>query len=106
MTRYTGYAYFVMAPRVIEDLKTPHPIERERPFEVVKKVKLGAIDYENFITDMVVDRQFIEDNAALCAKGEVWKCLLVQKRGSHDGVLVIPQDGCYMKYAAYVEYIG
>lgn len=98
----TGYAYFVMTPRVIEDLKSPHPIEQERPFEVVKKIKLGAVDYGNFITDMVADRQFIEDNAALCAKDEVWKCLLVQKRGNHDGVLVMPEDGCYVGYAAYL----
>ena len=104
--RYTGYAFFVMAPRVIEDLKIPHPIERERSFEVAKRIRLGAIDYENFITDMVADRQFIEDNAALCTKGKVWKCLLVQKRGCHDGILVMPQDGCYVGYAAYIENIG
>ncbi len=98
-----GRAYFVMAPRVIEDLKTPHLLDRERPFEVVKAIKLAAIDYENFITDMVADRQFIEDNASLCAKGEVWKCLLVQRRGSCDGVLVMPEGGCYVGYAAYFE---
>ena len=97
----TGYAYFVEKPRVLEDLTKPHLLEQERPFEVVKAVKLGTIDYENFITDMIADRQFIEDNADLCSKGEIWKCLLVQKRGSHGGILVMPEDKCYVGYAAY-----
>jgi len=52
---------------------------------------------------MVADRQFIEDNASLCAKGEAWKCLLVQKRGGRGGVLVMPEAGCYVGYAAYFE---
>lgn len=97
----TGYAYFVEKPRVLEDLTKPHPLEQERPFEVVKAVKLRTIDYENFVTDMVADRQFIEDSTDLCSKDTVWKCLLVQKRGSHDGVLVMPEDKCYVGYAAY-----
>lgn len=98
----TGYAYFVENPRVLEDLIRPHLLEQECPFEVVKTVKLGAIDYQNFVTDMVADRQFIEDSADLCYKGEIWKCLLVQKRGSHAGVLVMPEDKCCVGYAAYL----
>lgn len=97
----TGYAYFVENPRVLADLMKLHLPEQERPFEVVKAVKLRTIDYENFVTDMVADRQFIEDITDLCSKDTVWKCLLVQKRGSHDGVLVMPEDKCYVGYAAY-----
>ncbi len=59
-----------------------HLVEKECPFEVVKTVKLEKIDYENFITDMVADRQFIVDHAALCSKGEVWRCILVQQRAT------------------------
>ncbi len=55
----TGYAYFVESPRVIEDLMTPHPVERERRYEIAKTVRLAKIDYENFIRDMIADRQFI-----------------------------------------------
>lgn len=98
----TGYAYFVRKPRVLEDLRKPHLLEQERPFAVAKTIKLRAIDYENFITDMVADRQFIEDGAALCSRGEVWTCLLVQRRGSRDGVLVVPEDECFVGWAAYV----
>lgn len=97
----TGYAYFVESPRIVEDLMAPHPIEREQRYEIVKAVKLTKIDYENFITDMIADRQFIEENAALCAQGGVWRCLLVQQRGRTDGVLVVPDDGCYVGWAAY-----
>lgn len=98
----TGYAYFAENPRVLEDLIKPHLLEQERPFEVVKTAKLRTIDYENFITDMVADRQFIADSADLCSKGTVWKCILVQQRGSHVGILVMPEDKCYVGYAAYL----
>ena len=87
----TGYAYFAEDPRVLEDLMKPHLL-----------VKLRAIDYQNFVTDMIADRQFIEDSADLCSKGEIWKCILVQRRGSHDGILVMPEDKCYVGYAAYL----
>ena len=53
---YTGYAYFVERPRRIEDLTVPHLVEKERPFRIVTEVQLPAIDYENFITDMLADR--------------------------------------------------
>ena len=97
----TGFAYFVESPRIIEDLLAPHPIEQETQYEIVNTVKLAKIDYENFITDMIADRLFIEENAALCAQGGVWRCLLVQQRGRTDGVLVMPVDGCYVGWAAY-----
>ena len=50
------------------------------------------MSYENFCTDMLADRQFLEDYADLCEIGEIWKYLFVHKHGSKDGVLVIP-DG-------------
>ena len=96
-----GFAYFVEFPRTIEDLTVPHPIEAERQYEIVKTVKLAKIDYENFTTDMIADRQFIEDNAALCSRGETWRCILVQQRGRTDGVLVVPAYGRYVGWAGY-----
>ncbi len=94
-------AFFVKAPHRIEDLRTPHLVEDERAYEVAKQVRLAKIDYENFITDMIADRQFIEDNANLCSKDETWRCILVQQRGQTDGVLVMPEDGCFVGWAAY-----
>ena len=96
-----SYAYFVESPRTINDLMQPHPIEQEQVYEIVKTIKLSKIDYENFITDMVADRQFIEDNANLCSKDEAWRCILVQQGGRTDGVLVMPEDVCFVGWAAY-----
>ena len=96
-----GMAFFVKAPHRIENLCTPHLVEDERAYKVVKQVRLAKIDYENFITDLVADRQFIEDNANLCSKDEIWRCILVQQRGQTDGVLVMPEDGCFVGWAAY-----
>ena len=98
---YFGYAYFVERPRRIDDLMVPHLIEKERPYRIVTEVQLPAIDYENFITDMLADRQFIEDHSCRCKKGVVWDCLLVRRRGRLDGVLVMPEDGCFVGWAGY-----
>ena len=88
-----GYAYFVERPRTIDDLRQPHPIESEKPYEIVKVISLAGIDYENFITDMVADRQFLEDNATLCSKnGSVLRCLLVKRRKADAGILVVPDE--------------
>ncbi len=88
-----GYAYFIARPRTVDDLLQPHPIEKERPYEIVKTINLAGIDYENFITDMVADRQFLEDNAGLCSKTEsVIRCLLVRRRKTGEGILVVPDE--------------
>lgn len=96
-----GRAFFVRAPRTSEDLLALHLVDDERPFEIVKHVTLAKIDYENFVEDMVADRWFIEDHAALCSRGGIWRCILVQQRGHADGVLVVPEDNCFVGWAAY-----
>lgn len=100
----TGTAFFVDFPRTLDDLKRPHLLKAECPYEIVSTVTLGKMDYDNFCTDMTVDRQFIEDNFELCSTGPVWKSLFVRQRGRGDGVLIIPTDGCYVKYAAYLSF--
>ena len=99
----TGMAYFVDFPRIVSDLQRPHLLDAERPYEIVQTVTLSRIDYDNFCTDMIADRQFIEDYADLCGTGDVWRCLLVHQHGRTGGVLIVPVDGCYVKYAAYVS---
>ena len=98
---YTGFAYFVEQPRRLEDPMTPHLVEKERPYRIVTEIQLPAIDYENFVTDMLVDRQFIEDHSRRSKQGEVWSCLLVRRRGKTDGVLVMPEASCFVGWAAY-----
>ena len=95
------FAYFVERPHTIEDLLQPHLFEKKQEYRIVKTIELGKMDYENFITDMLADRQFIEDSAALCSQGEVWKCLLIRQRGCSDGILVMPEGGCYVDWAGH-----
>ena len=96
----TGYAFFVERPRRIDDLLQPHPVEAEKQFEVVKTNNLSKIDYENFITDMVADRAFLEKNAHLCRKdGTVVLCLHVKPREGEDGIIVVP-GGAWVDLAA------
>lgn len=99
----TGKAYFVPDPSRIDDLSVPHLITDERPYEIVKTIILGAIDYGNFITDMMADRTFIEESHTLCGKDEVWRCLFIRQRGKTDGVLVMPEDGSFVGWAAYIR---
>ena len=94
--------FFVSFPSVAADLHVPHLLEAERPYEIIQTITLGKMDYDNFCADMGADRQFIEDYSELCGTGEVWKCLFVCQREKPGGILIIPTDECYVKYAAYV----
>lgn len=97
-------AYFARYPRMIEDLQKLHLTNYECPYEVVMEITLASIDYENFVTDMTADRQFLEDNATLCSEGEIMRCLLVRQHGKRDGVLAVPDpmETCFVKWAAYI----
>lgn len=99
-------AYFVFRPRTFRDLRRPHLLEKEQEFRVVKATILSSIDYENFSEDLLADRQFIEDNAHLCSEGSVLHCLLVKPRNGKEGILVIPEEGAYVKRAAYISLDG
>ncbi len=101
----TKRAYFVKYPSRIEHLLRLHPLTDERPFCIVGRVLLPRIDYENFITDMTVERQFLEKWAPLCRaqSGGVRPCVLVRQRGRRDGVLVVPDREGFVIWAAYVR---
>ena len=96
-------AYFVRTPRTVRDLRRSHLPEQERDCEIAKTIVLSHIAYENFEEDLTVKRQFIEDNASRCSEGEVWKCLFVHERGHSDGILVMPEEAAFVKWAAYWE---
>lgn len=95
-------ADFVYSPRTAEELLRPHNLNSEKPYQIVHTVSLSAMSYENFITDMLADRKFLEDYADLCGEGEVRRYILVRQRGQSGGILVVP-DGCYVKYAAFMS---
>ena len=100
--RQLGFAFFVKRPRIIDDLRVPHFKEQERPYEIVKVIRLGAMEYENFTTDLLADRPFVEKWSNLCEQAETWKCLLVCQRGQSDGVLVMPERGRFVGWAGYI----
>lgn len=89
--------------RRMGELLCPHPIEKERPCRIVAAVSLAVIDYENFLTDLLADRQFIEEPGGRCKRGDVWACLFVRRRGQPDGVLIPPEQACFVGWAAYIR---
>ena len=98
-----GYAFFVRRPRRIDDLWRLHLIDQEAKYEVVKTIILPKIDFENFATDMLADRVFLEGYAHLCDRsGPVIRCLLVRTRRSDLGILVYP-DGAWVDIAAIAK---
>ena len=94
-------AFFVKRPRRIDDLQGLHLTSQERPYEVVKRITLGKMDYENFTTDLLADRAFLDGLDTLCSTGTVWRCIFVRQRGQKDGVLIVPSNG-FVEWAAYV----
>lgn len=97
----TGTACFVRRPRVISELARDAQGCNQK-YEIVKEICLARIDYENFTTDLLADRQFIEEYAPLCFAGEVWRCLFVRQKLRRDGILVVP-NGSHIAWAAYLK---
>ncbi len=98
-------AFFVEYPFRIEDLIKPHSPHQQKPYIVEKVIKLGKIDYENFITDLCVDRWFVEEytNQLQIDEDGVWHCILVMQKGKSDGVLVMSEGEVFPKWAAYLK---
>lgn len=94
-------AYFVVRPRTITDLYRPHLVDIEQLYQVVYTVVLSKMDYENFSTDLLADRAFLDGLDNLCGTGTILRCILVQQRGKQGGILVIPKNG-FVECAAYV----
>lgn len=94
-------AYFVNRPRTIFDLNVPHLADCEHEYEIVRTISLSGLDYDNFIWDMLADRDFIEVNHTLCSGGDVYLCLLVRAKGQKNGILVVPYNTCFIELAAY-----
>ena len=97
-------AFFVFYPHRLQELRRPHSTEQRKQYVVVKRIKLGKVDYENFSADLCVDRWFIEENAAMCRVDEngLWHSILVQQRGKTDGILVMSDGHYFPQWAAYI----
>ena len=97
-----GTAYFVKKPSRLSDLLKLHRIEEEKSYEIVRIIQLPQIDYENFAADLTVDREYIEQYAYLCVnQNGVWHCLLIQQENANTGIIVIPENNCWVDYAAF-----
>ena len=96
-------AYFVRRPRKLKDLFALHAVDQEKMYEIVKIIRLSSIDYGNFISDMTVDRRFLEENSVLCSSESIWKCLLICGEKTRGGILVIPLDGRWVGWAAFLR---
>lgn len=97
-------AFFVENPQRIGDLVRPHFIDWRKPYVIEQTVSLNRVDYVNFITDLCVDRWFIEENTHLCHVDEqgIWHCTLVTQDGKAGGVLVMSDGEVFPKWAAYL----
>lgn len=97
----TGRAYFVYAPRRLEDLLGIHPARAEKPYRIDKRVALGKLGYENFICDLRADRSFLEGIAENSWTEPCYHCVFVHQRGTREGILVVPTADGHVRYGAY-----
>ena len=91
-------ALFFFEPRRIDDLAPGNPGGKWMEFHIVKTICLSKIDYENFTTDLLADRQFIEDNIGLCI--ENGNCFLITTRNHIGEFLVVPWHKRFVRYVA------
>ena len=97
ITHMHDQAVFVRRPRTGENIKTG--IGMVLDYEIIKTIRLNPTDYENFVTDMLADRVFLEESADAYAERPPVKCLLVCGKDRSAGILVLPR-GAYVELAA------
>ena len=54
-SRTDGSAFFVFSPRNEDELNQPFPLEQMQPYRIIGRITLNGMDYENFVTDMLVE---------------------------------------------------
>ena len=91
-------ACFFSRPRRIEELRD-FGIGMLRPYQIVSTVCLGGMDYENFVTDLLADRAFLENVPGYGQDGPLVRCLCVSCKG-RDSVLVLPDGTGHVALAA------
>lgn len=97
-------ALFVKRPRALSDLNIIHDTKNRSGYSVKKHINLRLIDYENLISDMLVEREYIEESAELCkSSSDVLDCLLVSPIDGSEGILIVPGENGYVRSAALVE---
>lgn len=79
-------------------------LEAEREYTVVSRIRLNEIDFENFFTDMLADRWFVEKNGQLCKESNQFYCLLTYCNTFSEAILILPESYGHIKYAACIPY--
>jgi hypothetical protein len=95
-------ALFTKLPRVFGEIANLTAVKNLKPIKIEKTIALSGDDYDNFITDMTVERQFLKNNSYLCRIDDegIWHCLLVVRQGHHQGILVMANEVGFLDYAA------
>ena len=91
-------ACFLRRPRRIEELRD-FGIGMLRTYRIVSSLCLGGMDYENFVTDLLADRAFLEGVPGCGEDGKVLCCLRVSCPGRVD-ILVVPDGTGHVELAA------
>jgi len=106
-----GTAFFMKDARRIDDLAEfrKECIKKRKCaklYIIEKTIELSIIDYENFTSDLLADRQFISDNLEFMFSDtdNVWHCLLIVQAGKPDtGILVESKKFEFPMYAALYQ---
>ena len=91
-------ACFLRRPRRIEELRAEES-GRRHPYRIVKTVCLVGMDYENFVTDLLADRAFLEGIPGCGEDATVLCCLRVSCPDRED-ILVVPDGTGHVALAA------
>jgi hypothetical protein len=91
-------AYFIRRLRRIEELRAEGSGLRH-PYRIVKTVCLVGMDYENFATDLLADRAFLENADGCGEEGGLVRCLCVCCPG-RESILVLPDGTGHVALAA------
>ena len=65
----------------------------ERSYRIVSSLRLGGMDYENFVTDLLADWAFLENVPGCGEDGNVLCCLRVGCPGREDILVVLDGTG-------------
>jgi len=109
--KLSGIAYFLRDARRVDELeelrkgKIRQKISAKQ-YIIEKVIELTQIDFENFSTDLLAERQFITDNLNLMFVDDnnTWHCLLVVQIGiTNPGILVQSKKCEFPKYTALYQ---
>lgn len=76
----------------------------KQAYEILETVVLDVIDYENFVSNPEVERDYLADRCRLhpAAFDGILHAVLVRRRARTDGVLAVPDRDGYVIWAAYL----